>query len=140
MIIFFRKRVFMIFIDEFKEGDFINGIYLFADTRNKKSLLAGVIDCPPQASEEKMKETLLNWLYYDFYGALKEKKKASLSKTPYPAFGAKLNAAMTLAELSNLRLGQLIHVDSSVISRFRNGIRTFSFSSSQGSPPRTESP
>lgn len=42
----------------------------------------------------------------------------------YPFFGEKLNALMNMLDISNIRLARSLNVDSSLISRFRNGLRT----------------
>lgn len=41
----------------------------------------------------------------------------------YPIFGEKLNILMNMLDISNIRLAKALNVDSSLISRFRNGLR-----------------
>ncbi|MBQ4426489.1 MAG: hypothetical protein II881_01875 [Oscillospiraceae bacterium] len=63
------------------------------------------------------------WLY-DGEEVTDKKSKAPKDKVPYRVFGEKLNAVMELAEISNIRLGNLVNIDTSYISRFRNGLRS----------------
>lgn len=43
---------------------------------------------------------------------------------PYCFFGEKLNTLMNIMGISNIRLAKVLNVDSSLISRLRNGLRT----------------
>ena len=101
----------------------IGGIYLFADSKNCMDLLCRIIDISPDTSAEEIRSALSDWL---FGGEEKQPlrsgrpKKAAACRT----FGERLDAAMSLAELSNIRLSQLINVDASLISRYRTGVRT----------------
>lgn len=57
----------------------------------------------------------------------KEKSQISLTKKAHPAtglFSEKLNVLMNMFSISNIRLARVLNVDSSLISRFRNGLRT----------------
>lgn len=58
----------------------------------------------------------------------REEKPKSTPKKPSRSsaglFSEKLNALMNLCNISNIRLARALNVDSSLISRFRNGLRT----------------
>ena len=101
----------------------ISGIYLFADSNNSLPVLCEITGQPLSASAEEKMAGLSDWL---FGGEEKQSprperpKKAAACRT----FGERLDAAMSLAELSNIRLSQLINVDASLISRYRTGVRT----------------
>lgn len=108
----------------------VNGIYLYADNRNELDRLCAFTGISPEASGDAFREGILNWLYE----GIEETQKAAAEKRPVGRprkdraglryFGERLNAAMRLAELSNVRLSQLIHLDQSLISRYRSGVRT----------------
>ncbi|MBQ4426702.1 MAG: helix-turn-helix transcriptional regulator [Oscillospiraceae bacterium] len=100
-----------------------DGLYLCADERGKVAALCELIGCKKSASASEIKTQLAHWLY-DGESAPTKPSTPQKEKTPYRAFGEKLGAAMELTELSNIRLGRLVNVDPSYISRFRNGLRS----------------
>ena len=100
----------------------ISGIYLFADSKNCLPVLCGITGQPLSASAEELMAGLSDWLFGG------EEKPSPRTERPRKAaacrtFGERLDAAMSLAELSNIRLSQLINVDASLISRYRTGVR-----------------
>ncbi|AVM70304.1 hypothetical protein C3V36_14250 [Lachnospiraceae bacterium oral taxon 500] len=98
----------------------VNAIYTLADDHGKMNELVLRLNCEQAESAEQIKTALINWLYEgENNTAIKPKPMKELH--PYRSFGQKLNAIMQLAELSNIRLGKLLNVDASYISRFRNG-------------------
>ena len=120
----------------------INGIYLFSDNKNGLSQLCAVIDFTPDASAEQIRQKLADWLFDGEPGNLEEHRTTGRSSSPRASVseGAargkrksrtalhssaeRLDSVMTLTELSNVRLSQLLHADASLISRYRSGMRS----------------
>lgn len=108
----------------------INGIFLFADTRNNHEKLCAVVGADREASAEDIKAALKNWLYDGYDPSLPASsngtsgRRRSSDKSTSHQFSERLNSSMLLAELSNVRLSKLIHADASLISRYRSGVRT----------------
>ncbi|MBQ7131091.1 MAG: helix-turn-helix transcriptional regulator [Oscillospiraceae bacterium] len=101
----------------------VNGIYLFADEKGKTDELCELISCRDKSSANGIKAQIMVWLY-DGEKAVGKRAEQPKEKVSYRAFGEKLNAVMELAEISNIRLGKLVNIDTSYISRFRNGLRS----------------
>ena len=82
-------------------------------------------------SAEEITDKIRDWLYngepeagrkgYSSKARLQSTRKP---KTVYRFFGERLDAVMKLTDLSNTRLSHAIHMDTSMISRFRTGVRT----------------
>lgn len=120
-------------------GKLAKGICRYAAEHGKQDALCMLTGASPGASEEAMREAVLNWLFGET-----EKIQEEASAVPsggrssdgqqierekeesprYRSFGERLDAVMTLAEMSNVWLGRMIHTDASLISRYRSGIRT----------------
>ena len=101
----------------------VNGIYLCADEKGKIDELCELISCKDRSSADGIKAQIIAWLY-DGEKAAGKRAEHPKEKVPYRAFGEKLDAVMDLAEISNIRLGKLVNIDTSYISRFRNGLRS----------------
>ncbi len=101
----------------------VDGIYSSADEKGKIAGLCELVSCNEQNSADAIKAQIMAWLY-DGEEVTDKKSKAPKDKVPYRVFGEKLNAVMELAEISNIRLGNLVNIDTSYISRFRNGLRS----------------
>ena len=101
----------------------VDGIYASADEKGKTAGICELISCKDQNSADGIKSQIMAWLY-DGEEVTDKKSKAPKDKVPYRVFGEKLNAVMELAEISNIRLGNLVNIDTSYISRFRNGLRS----------------
>ena len=101
----------------------VDGIYAYADEKGKTAGICELISCKDQNSADGIKSQIMAWLY-DGEEVTDKKSKAPKDKVPYRVFGEKLNAVMELAEISNIRLGNLVNIDTSYISRFRNGLRS----------------
>ncbi|MCR5106567.1 MAG: hypothetical protein K6B28_00230, partial [Lachnospiraceae bacterium] len=111
-------------------GKLVEGIYLFLDDRNELSKLCSITGTVPGSSAEAIKSELTEWLYRDTTETSFTKdtvttndKKNNRTKK-YLTFSERLDAVMTLTDLTNIRLSQLIHIDTSLISRYRNGMRS----------------
>ncbi|MBR2810346.1 MAG: helix-turn-helix transcriptional regulator [Solobacterium sp.] len=68
-----------------------------------------------------LSKAVLAWLFEDCQASM---QRAEKPKYPFRSFGEKLDALMTLGEISNSRLSRLMAIDTSYISRFRNGLRS----------------
>ena len=101
----------------------VGGIYSCADENGKTAAICELISCKEQNSADGIKTQIMAWLY-DGENIENKKSKPPKDKVPYRVFGEKLNAVMELAEISNIRLGTLVNIDTSYISRFRNGLRS----------------
>ena len=101
----------------------VDGIYASADEKGKTAGICQLISCEDQNSADGIKSQIMAWLYGG-EEVTDKKSKAPKDKVPYRVFGEKLNAVMELAEISNIRLGNLVNIDTSYISRFRNGLRS----------------
>ncbi len=101
----------------------VDGIYSCADEKGKTAGICELISCKEQNSADAIKAQIMAWLY-DGEDAAPKKPKPPKDKVPYRVFGEKLDTVMELAEISNIRLGNLVNIDTSYISRFRNGLRS----------------
>ncbi len=75
------------------------------------------------ASPDEARAALLDYLY-DGTPATVRTKKQGRRKLAFRTFGERLDSAMTLAGVSNIYLSRVLHVDASLISRYRAGVRT----------------
>ncbi|MBR3631428.1 MAG: hypothetical protein IKN55_13285 [Oscillospiraceae bacterium] len=96
-----------------------DGLYRAAADGADLPVLCGMIGCKETAVPEEIRHFLLTWLYEDTAIPVR-----TSTEQRYRSFGERLNAVMCLTELSNVRFGQLISMDASYISRFRNGLRS----------------
>ena len=109
----------------------VTGLYLYADNRNELGKICGYIGADPAGSAEDIMSGIRDWLYE---GEPEEGRKEAAQKAPsrdvrkpkpvYRFFGERLDAVMKLTDLSNTRFSHAIHMDASMISRFRTGVRT----------------
>ena len=101
----------------------VEALYTYADDAGKTDLLLLTVPCADASSGEQIREALMRWL---FEGETDKKaaEKPAEKQQKNSVFGQRLNAVMELTGLSNARLGKLLHVDSSYISRFRSGLRS----------------
>ena len=104
------------------------GIYLYMDDQNRLEELCVLIGAPADASAEAIKTAMIEWIYEGQNIPKKTPQKRSRSshkqKPDCKTFGMRLDSAMQLAELSNIQFSHLVNVDTSLISRFRSGVRT----------------
>lgn len=110
----------------------VSGIFMFADDKGKTKTLISAISCPyDDPSSDEIKKHILKYLYdgyseKDIRSIANKKKKKKGSTYAYEtksAFGTKFDAVMGIADISNVRLSKILHIDASTISRFRNGLR-----------------
>ena len=110
----------------------IDGIYMFADEKSEIDKLLSAISCSSKnPTSDIIKEHILLYLYegYSEYpqSAQQHKKKSETEFIRFyetkMAYGTKLNAVINIADISNVRLSKMLHIDASTISRFRKGLR-----------------
>lgn len=109
----------------------VTGLYLYADNRNELDILCGCIGADPGENADEIKDKIRDWLYE---GEPVNVKNDAASPVPpkvikkpkpvYHFFGERLDAVMKLTDLSNARFSHYIHMDASMVSRFRTGVRT----------------
>ena len=109
----------------------VTGLYLYADNRNELGKLCGYISADLKRSAEEIKDKIKDWLYEgepeDIRNTVTAQTRSQSTGKPkyvFRFFGERLSAVMNLTELSNARLSHAIHMDTSMISRFRTGVRT----------------
>jgi len=102
----------------------VSGIYLFADDKNRVPTLRELLFCGEEVSAEDLKARLMAWLFEGMEPPARAAEGKTRARTPFRSFGEKLDAAMHLAELSNVRLSKLVSLDASYVSRFRTGVRS----------------
>ena len=109
----------------------ISGIYLYSDNRNGLEELCGIIGIAKDAPAEEIKKKIRSWLFEGTAEASSMPRPGGRSagrprknRTQMKYFSERLDASMNLASLSSVRLSQLLHVDASLISRYRSGVRT----------------
>ena len=105
------------------------GLYLYADNRNELAKLCDYIGADPEGSAEEITDKIRDWLYEGEPEAEKRtspprSQSARRSRPLYRYFGERLDEVMKLTDLSNARLSHAIHMDTSMISRYRTGVRT----------------
>ena len=106
------------------------GLYLYYDKTNRLKELCALIGAEADDSADQIVQQITAWLFEGVEASPKARaaaKPAAGPKNSHPeklTFARRLDALMKLAGLSNIRLSQLLHTDASLISRFRNGVRT----------------
>lgn len=97
-------------------------VYAAAEKNKRTVELCGLISCE-YSSAEDTRSRLIDWLYQDSDDS-GEPSESAVRSEPHRSFGQRLDAVMCLTQTSNARLGKLISIDPSYISRFRNGFRS----------------
>ena len=100
----------------------VEALYSFADDAGQTSVLVQTVSCEEASSGAQIREALMRWLFAGEASSAPLNDKTEKQQSAR-VFGQKLNAVMELLGLSNARLGNLLHLDSSYISRFRSGKR-----------------
>lgn len=98
----------------------IEAICSFADKHGKTDEMRSVIGCESSATAAQVRERLALWL---FESTAWNNNVHPNGTAMYREFGQRLSILMKLTGLSNSRLSQLLSIDASYISRFRNGSR-----------------
>ena len=109
----------------------VTGLYMYADNRNELNRLCEYIGADPDGSADEIMDNVREWLYEDepetgkkIDTSLPRPQKTKKPKPVYRFFGERLDAVMKLTDFSNARLSYAIHMDTSMVSRFRTGVRT----------------
>lgn len=101
---------------------FVNGVIQYAATNNKLRLLFNTVGV---SDEEFLNTGIKKWLYDENNYSVNHAGNANAGNDSYyPSFSEKLNGMMNLCEMSNVKLAKSVNVDTSYISRFRNGNRS----------------
>ena len=100
--------------------NFCKGIILFAE---KNALLERLIAEYQLPGNNPPEEEICEYLVRKESGNTTRHKREN-SNVTYTFFSEKLNAIMNMLDMSNIRLARALNVDTSLISRFRNGLRT----------------
>lgn len=102
------------------------GIVLLAEAEKKIDVLSECC-CIPYVDTQQLCRELEEWLGN---GGLKPRRNrresgAAVTRRSYlNAFSEKLDALMTATDMQNIRLARALHIDASLVSRFRTGMRT----------------
>lgn len=103
------------------------GIIQYADTHRQRDLLSRTVGADPKASPEELREQMKRWLYEGNGGCPQQNPPvpgSTCARRRWRTYGERLDRSMILADLSNIRLSQLVYADPSLISRYRRGVRT----------------
>ena len=96
-------------------------ICAFAEESGQTERLSAWCGCPEQADAGERQEAVSRRL---FAGEEPRSGKKRQEHTPYASIGDRLDRFMKALDLSNVRLGRMINLDASYISRFRSGQRS----------------
>lgn len=103
-------------------GSLISALYDYAEANNKLKTLCRMINTDSSSNRDTICSNLNIWLYSDtpdeYFIRKTRSSRSSLS------FSDRFDRAMILADITNSGLGKLVHVDGSLISHYRTGIRT----------------
>ncbi len=108
----------------------LSGLWQIAEKNDNTPALLKLADIPADASKAEREEMLRQWLFDGWQAEAahlprsSRRRKEKVEKPVFRLFSQRLSAVMDLAEMSNIRLSQQIHADPSLISRYRNGMRT----------------
>jgi len=104
---------------------FAEGVYGYADYENMLTVLRELCGASDTTREELI-PSLIAWLYETEdivlppHAAVPKSRQARALRRQ--TFGAKLDRAMTVLDISNGQLAGLLNIDASLISRYRSGI------------------
>ena len=108
----------------------ISGLIKHAEQTGKTSTLCRITGADQSCSDELIAESISLWLYEDHesltYGNTDHDviTAKAIRMTARKQFGERFNAVMEISELSNISLSRKAHVDPSLISRYRSGLRS----------------
>lgn len=101
----------------------LHGIIQYCAESGKTDTLRKLISAEDTAAQEDLVQTLKQWLYMDSTSENTAEQVPSRRHVSGHMFGARLNAVMDLADISNIRLSRLVYADASLISRYRRSER-----------------
>ncbi len=108
----------------------ITGIYNYSTENNKLNVIFDITKTKPTTNHDICILALTEWLYADHEVDITSEDTAERSSYRFnrqkakKLFGERFNAAMGLSEMSNIALSRKAHVDPSLISRYRKGLRS----------------
>ncbi len=103
----------------------IFGLCRFAEEEGLTEKLCRMIGTAPDLSGDALQEALSDWLFEGLDPAGQDRNSGSPGRAiAFQSFADRLDTAMLLASLSNIRLSQMICVDASLICRYRSGERS----------------
>ncbi len=99
-------------------------IYSFAKEHSLLEKLCDYLAADFRLPEIDIINSIKSLLFQDIPLSFSEKAEArSAYNEIVSVFGYRLDKVMTLSDISNISLSRLMHIDASLISRFRNGLR-----------------
>ncbi len=104
----------------------VDGIYRLAKDNGRTDLLCELVDAQEKEGEVALKDKILIYLFAGEWmlaskNGLSAKKQADRENR---YFAERLNALMAFFDFSNIRFSKFLHVDASLISRYRTGVRS----------------
>lgn len=98
------------------------GLYVYADENSALPALFETVTGGRSLPQDEAVRAVAGWLF----GGPGSSGSADPAREdhPYRAFGSRFNSVMELSQITNNRLGKLINLDPSYISRFRGGLRS----------------
>ena len=108
----------------------VAGLISHADQTGKTDTLCQITGVDTSVSDEQLSEVISYWLYED-HEDLQHNNTDLVNGTAKTArmnarkqFGERFYAVLEISELSNIALSRKAHVDPSLISRYRSGLRS----------------
>ena len=95
------------------------GIYVYADKQGLLPVLCDTIGCEHNASYNEIKQSIYEYLFDD----ISTDDSLDDVNVLYPHFARRLDYIMRLIPISNVELSNILHIDASLISRYRSGKR-----------------
>ncbi len=108
----------------------ISGLVRYANREGKTDTLCMITGADPSATDAQIEESISFWLYEDQESLQHNTADHGYSSaktarmTARKQFGERFNAVMEISEMSNIALSRKTHVDPSLISRYRSGLRS----------------
>ena len=101
----------------------IEGTIQYASTNGLLPELAALVEVD---DVNNLESGLRKWLFdeSDMQAADIASETSSSTSSSRPSFSEKLDAIMKFSDMSNIKLARLVNIDTSYVSRFRNGIRS----------------
>lgn len=96
-----------------------DGFYTLALQNDTISILCKIINCDENESSKEIKQSILTYLFEE----TSKENSSDNSKVAYAHFADRLDLIMRQIPISNSELSNLLHIDASLISRYRNGER-----------------
>ncbi len=105
----------------------LHGLFVYADDTGKTDELCSLTGADPDSGESAIREAISSWLYEGHStdsGSGKDHPVSARKRASRKQFGDRFNVVMEISGLSNIALSRKAHVDPSLISRYRAGVRS----------------